>query len=302
MYKNFELTLSTGKLMRGCKWEIQRPTAQIVIVTGMTEASYRYDEFASFLNENGYSVYCLDHYGQGLNCKTEEELGIWPRDGFTKTINFVNEEVQYVRSLNKDIPLYIFGHSMGSFVTQEYIQRFGNTIDKAVICGSCGPNPLTGMGCLMASLRGKGKNHDTRRDKTLDKLMFGTYNKKIKDPKTPVDWLSTNEESNKKYIEDFRCGYICTSGFYAEFMTGLNRIHKTKNLKQVRKDLPLLLIAGQDDPVGMYGKGVEKLLKCYQKQNIKDVKMILYKDMRHEILNEIDRKKVFNDVLKFFKK
>ncbi|MCF0117862.1 MAG: alpha/beta fold hydrolase [Bacilli bacterium] len=301
MYKNFELKLKSGQLLKGCKWEISSPKAQLVIVTGMAESSYRYDEFASFLNKNGFSVFCIDHYGQGLNCIRPNQLGIWPQDGFSKAVEFVYEEVQLVRSYNKDIPLYIFGHSMGSFVTQEFIQLHGNSVNKAVICGSNGPNPAVGFGKFLAELRAKGKNHDNRRDATLDKLMFGSYLKKIKNPKTSFDWLSTNDESNKKYIDDFRCGYICTSGFYAEFMKGLDRIHKINNMQRVPASLPILLIAGKDDPVGNYGKGVAKLADIYKKIGIKKVDLRLYEGMRHEILNEVDRKTVYNDILKFLK-
>ena len=300
MYENFELVLSTGKTMKGCKWLKKDNKKNLVIVTGMAESSYRYDEFALFLNSKGYDVYCIDHYGQGLNCETEQELGVWPKDGFRCAVELVHEEVEYVKTLTKK-PVYLFGHSMGSFVSQEFIQLYGNTVEKAIICGSNGKMAATGIGGVVANFRCATHNRDTYKDKLLNKIMFSTYNNKIKNPKTEFDWLSTNDDSNQKYIADFRCGYVCTPGFYSEFMKGLNRIHKTKNVKKVPADLPILLVAGKEDPVGGYGKGVLNKHKQYLKLK-KNSHVILYDVMRHEIINEIGREKVYEDIAEFLNK
>ena len=298
MYDLFDLTLSDGKVMKGCKWLKKSNKKNVVIVTGMAESSYRYDEFALFLNSKGFNVYCIDHYGQGLNAETEDQCGVWPKDGFLKAVEMVHEEVEFIKSSTKK-PVYLFSHSMGSFVSQEFIQLYGDSIEKVVICGSsCKPFGAK-IALSLASSHCKKYDRDSYRDNTMNKLMFGSYNKKIKNPKTEFDWLSTNDESNKKYIEDFRCGYVCTPGFYYEFIKGLNRIHEDENVKRIPSNLPIFLIAGSDDPVGSYGKGVIKKYNQYKKLN-KKVNIKLYEGMRHEILNEIGREEVYNDVLNFY--
>lgn len=298
MYDSFELKLKNGSLMKGCKWIKKGSKKNVVIITGMAESSYRYDEFALALNKEGYSVFCLDHYGQGLNCEKPEELGVWPEDGFAKAVEMVYEEVCYVKKETGN-PVYLFGHSMGSFVNQEFIQLHGNEIEKTVICGSnASMGLLTKLGGMIANSHCK-KGRDTYRDVQLNKMSFGSYNKRIKPLKTEFDWLSTNDESNKKYIDDFRCGYICTPGFYAEFMKGLNRIHIEKNVARVPAKLPIFLVAGEEDPVGNYGKGVMKKYNQYKKHNL-NVKVKLYKGMRHEILNEIGREEVIKDIINFY--
>ncbi len=299
MWKPFELKLKNGKTLKGCQWPLKGSERNVVIVTGMTESSYRYDEFALELNKAGFSVFCIDHYGQGLNCEKPEELGVWPVNGFSEAVEMVYEEVLFVKEQTKK-PVYLFGHSMGSFVSQEFIQLHSDVIEKSVICGSCDSMGLIAkMGGAIANSRAKKFDRDTYRDELLNKLSFGSYNKRIKNPKTQFDWLSTNDESNQKYIADFRCGYVCTTGFYAEFMKGLNRVHKDKNVERVSKNLPIFLIAGEEDPVGKYGKGVLGKYKQYKKHGL-NVKVKLYPVMRHEIINEIGREEVYKDIINFY--
>lgn len=289
---------TNGKILKGCCWPLQESKANVVIVTGMVEASYRYDEFAHFLNEHGFGVYCIDHYGQGLNNEKNEDRGVWPKDGFAHAVAMVKDEVEDVKKLGK--PVYLLGHSMGSFVTQEFIQYHSNLIDKVIICGSCGAQFITKVGGLLSSLSCVFYNRDKHRAKVINSLSFGGYNKGIKNPRTASDWLSHNEENIDNYLADPNCTFIPTNGFYKEFMKGLNRICKRKNVQKIRKDLPILLIAGDEDPVGQYGKGVERLYHMYQKNNLQNVNIILYKGLRHEILNELERMKVYHDVLTFF--
>lgn len=296
----YAIVLPNQKEMKGFCWPIPQPIANIVIVTGMAEGSYRYDDFAHFLNENQYSVYCIDHYGQGMNTEKPEDMGVWPKNGFREAVEMVHAEVLEVRKLGK--PVYLLGHSMGSFVTQEFIQLYGDLIDQVVICGSCGKRFATHAGGFVADITCLFHPRDTHKAKAMHSLTFGTYNKKIKNPRTSSDWLSHNEESIDAYLADFRCNYIPTGGFYKEFMKGLNRIHKRTAVQKVRKDLPILLIAGEADPVGLYGKGVRRLHQMYQKAGIQNLQIHLYPDFRHEILNEIGKEKVYDDVVRFFQK
>ena len=291
---------STSRL--GYAWTVKEPKANVIIITGMVETALRYNDFAEFLNKHGYNVYCLDHYGQGLNAGSKEEgypqKGIVPKSFFSKTVKDTDELVSKLRA--SLLPTYIFAHSMGSFMLQDYIQRYTEHINKVVICGSNGPNAkgAYAFGYLVTRLLVHKKNA-LKEGKFFDKLIFGGYNKKIKNPKTSFDWLSVNEENVKKYIEDDLCGFVPANQFYKEFLKGDARLYKKKFLKKIRKDMHILIIAGKEDPVGAYGKGPAKLAKMYNHLKVEDVRLKLYDNMRHEIMNEGDVK-VWEDVLAFF--
>lgn len=297
--ETIEMELKDGSIRKGNAWPIKDAKANLVIVTGMEEHSRRYNDFATFLNKNGYSVYILDHYGQGENVENLEELGRWEKSGFRKTVNATDELVCKLRVTCK--PILIMGHSMGSFIVQDYIQRYSNHVSKAIICGSCGKQFSVKIANRLAKILVNKRNYN-KKSKLFAKLTFNGYNKSVKSAVTPFDWLSYNANNVNAYIEDPKCGYGSTNGFYKEFFKGLNRINTPKFLSKIRKDLPILLVAGQEDPVGKFGKGVHKLENTYKKLGIKDVECILYPNCRHEILNEENKLDIYKDILCFLEK
>ncbi|MFA5481426.1 MAG: alpha/beta hydrolase [Bacilli bacterium] len=297
--EKIKLELKSGEVLYGHAWTIGKPIANVIIATGMEEHSLRYDDFANFLNKNGYDVYCIDHYGQGENAESEKDLGIWPISGFSKTVKNVDELVAKLRV--SVLPIYLLGHSMGSFIVQDYIQRYPEHVNKVILSGTNGPNGLMiGIGYFLSRLIVNKKNGD-QKSPFLRKLMLGPYTASVKNHKTRTDWLSVNEENVQRYNKDPKCGFLYESkkSFYREFLKGLNRLHKPKYMKKIRKDMSILLIAGAEDPIGNKSKGVIKLDKLYKKLGIKDVQMIIYPNMRHEVLNETDNKRVYQDVLTF---
>lgn len=285
-------------IKRGYAWTIKEPKANVIIVTGMAETAIRYDDFANFLNEHGYDVYCIDHYGQGLTAGNTENLGVVPPSFFSRSVKDIDNLVVRLRASLK--PTFIFAHSMGSFMLQDYIQRFTDHINKVVICGTNGPNAkgLFSVGYLTCKLLAPKRKYLEQGD-LLNKIIFGGYNKKFKPARTEFDWLSVNEENVDKYIADPYCGFIPSKGFYREFIKGNARLFKRKFLKKIRKDMSVLLIAGKDDPVGAFGKGPASLAKLYTKLGLTDVQLKLYEGLRHEILNEKQKDKVYNDILAF---
>ncbi len=295
--EKIEMTCKDGQVLKGNAWVLKEAKANVVLVTGMEEYSARYDGLATYLNEKGYSVYCLDHFGQGENAPTEADLGKWEPSGFRKTVNRLDELVMRLKVTC--LPIYLVAHSMGSFISQDYIQRYSQHIDKVVLVGSCGPRIATKFGGFVAKFVVNKKNYN-KKAYFFDKLIFGRSNSHIKNHKTPSDWISKNEENVAKYIQDPYCGYVSTYGFYKEFFKGLNRLGKKQFLGKIRKDLPILLLAGQEDPVGLYGKGVKKLEKLYQKYHL-PVECVLYPELRHEILNE-NVPAVYDDLLAFLDK
>ncbi len=280
--------------LKGHKWEIDDPKEIILIITGMAEHSGRYDHFATFLNRHGYSVYCLDHSGQGDN----GELGRPMEDYFTKEIEIFNDFILELKAkFNKDVN--IFSHSMGSFVAQGYIEKYSKNIKRVVLCGTNGRNPLVGFGVCVCKMVVTKKNKD-KDAKLLHNLSVGAYEKTVKNEKSPNAWISFDEDNILAYDADPLSGYRCSNGFYKEFMKGLNTIQKSKNVKNISKDLKIFIIGGEKDPVGNNGKGLVKLFNLYRKYNL-NAKLRIYKNMKHEVLNEKDKMTVYNDVVNFYK-
>lgn len=296
----FDFKSVNGDELVGTKWICDHPIGNVVIITGMEEHAARYDDFATFLNNNGYNCFAVDHYGQGENGK-DGKLGLAPHSAFSKQVRNTDDIVKMCKK--SKLPTIIFGHSMGSFVLQDYIQRFSKKVDKVIICGSNGPNNAIGFKFAygLSKLIVPENKRDTKAN-FFNKLIFGGYNKKFKHPRTEFDWLSVNEENVDKYIADPFCGYGSSNGFIREFMKGGSRLYKSKFLKKISPDINILIVSGKDDPVGAFGKGPKKLYQMYKKIGVKNVDLKLYEGMRHEILNETDKMTVYNDILSFIKK
>ncbi len=289
-----------GDTLFGLAWHVDNSIGNVIIMEGMEEHARRYDDFAKFLNTKGFNVYAVDCYGQGENVLPDlSNRGIWPASGFRKQVQAVDALVEKLRISCK--PTFIFSHSMGSFMCQDYIQRYTEHVSKVVLCGSGAKNPAVPVGFQLAKLIVHKKNREKKAG-FLNKLMFGGFNKRIKHPKTGYDWLSYNEENVAKYIEDPLCGFGPNNGFCYEFLKGMARLHKKKFLKKIRKDLDIFIISGEEDPVTGYGKSVGKLHDMYIKLGVKNVETKIYKGMRHEILNENNKQEVYEDVANFFLK
>lgn len=296
------LTTVNEETMHGYAWKCEKAKANVVIVTGMEEYLLRYDDFANFLNSKGFNVFGIDHYGQGETAGEESKLGFVPKSFFSKSVRNVNDLVKKVKK-ESGLPTYIFAHSMGSFMAQDYVQRFTNGADKVVICGTNGPNGNGAykLGYPLAKLVCKCKGED-KRAKFLASLAIGGYVKSVKHRKTDADWLSYNEKNNSDYIANPYCGYGSTNGFYRELLKGNRRLYNKKFMAKIRKDLPIFVIAGKEDAVGAKGKGPTKLVALYKKYGLTNVELKLYDHMRHEILNEPDHLTVYDDVVKFYEK
>ena len=297
--KSISLTVNGGDVLKGFAWESDnKAKGNVVIFEGMEEHVSRYDDFAKFLNKNSYNVYALDTYGQGENVLPDlSNASFWPEDGFAKMVCAHHEMV--VDARKNGLPTYIFSHSMGSYMGQDYIQRFSGDVEKVVLCGAGSKNPALGPGLVVAKMVNNKKNR-YQKAKLLNNLMFGNFNKQIKNPRTEWDWLSYNEENVDKYIDDPLCGFGPTNGFCLEFIKGMAPLFKKKNFERVSKDQKLFIITGEEDPVSNYSKFTLDLEKRYKAIGLTDVSIKIYEGMRHEILNEDNRQVVYNDILEFF--
>lgn len=279
-------------------WEPEGEIKGILQIShGMIEYVERYDEFANYLNERGILVIANDHLGHGHTALSDEELGYFG-DGKSKTVvDDLHEVTKFARqTYGYELPYILFGHSMGSFMARRYLMAYGEELTAAIICGTgYTPGVILGFGKVMAGLI-KIFRGEKYRSSILTNLAFSAYNKRIKNPKTPNDWLSVNEENVVKYNSDKYCTFLFTVNGYQTLFDVLGFIQNKENYNRIPKNLPLFFIAGKEDPVGSYGKGVLSVVAQYKACNIQDIESKLYDNDRHEILNEDDRGIVYNDI------
>lgn len=298
MRENFKFADSEGVELNVYKWSPEGEVLGVVQIShGMTENILRYDEFAKYLNNKGFIVYGHDHRGHGLTAKSKDELGyIADNEGFDWLVRDLYELMMMIKEENKGLPIYLFGHSMGSFVSQRFVELHGKEIDGLILSGSNGePTKLAPIGIFLSNMEIKifGRKHTS---KMMDKLSFGDFNKKFKPNRTPYDWLCSVDSEVDKYIANEYCGFVCSASFYYDLLRGLRAIHKDENFSSIPKDLPIYILAGDMDPVGFFGKGIVNLYYKLKLTGVKDVEYKLYKNKRHEILNEDNKLEVMNDI------
>ncbi len=257
--------------------DAENPKGFVQIVHGMTEHGARYEPFAKYLNEHGYLAAADDHRGHGYT--DPDNLGY--SEGGNMFFDTVKDEgalTDYYKERYPDLAYFVFGFSYGSFLTQCYISRYGDKIDGAVIGGS---NKKKDFDVYLGSLVAKMGN-EKKPAKFIENASFGKYASKFNDG----EWLSADAENNAVYHSDRMCGFTCSNKFYSDFFKGLKSLYTKKYAAGLRKDMPLLLVSGKQDPVGDMGKGVKKLYKYYKKAGMTNVELKLFEGSRHEFLNE----------------
>lgn len=298
--KNFKFVDSRGIKLNCYNWENDTcdiPKAIVQISHGMSENILRYDEFARELVEEGFTVYGHDHRGHGETAASIEDLGYMDdKDNFHSMVYDLKDMNDLIKRENEGIPIILFGHSMGSFLSQRYIELYGDSIDGLILSGSNGKQKaINNLGIPISYLEMKifGRR---KQSKLMDKLSFGSFNNNFKPVRTNCDWLTRDEKEVDKYLNNKYCGNIFTASYFYDLLKGLKEIHKESNLKKIPKSLNIYILAGSKDPVGENGKGIINLYNLYKKLEIKNVSYKLYDGARHEILNEINRDEVINDI------
>lgn len=272
---------------------ITEPKAVVQISHGMAEHIHRYHEFAAFLNECGFIVYGEDHRGHGQTGDKQGKLGYFAKEkGFQFIVEDMHLLTKHIQKEHPSLPIFIFGHSMGSFITRNYLQKYSNAAAGVILSGTgFFPSVTSYLGRSMASLL-----PPQIKSKIMNNLVFGRNNKVIQNPRTTFDWLTRDHEVVDEYIKDPFSGFIPTAQFFVDLLTGIITMQdKTKNIR-LRKDLPILFLSGDKDPVGNYGKGVFHSAKAYHDAEIENIAVQLYAGARHELLHEINKAEVFEDV------
>jgi len=271
--------------------------AILQIAHGMVENIDRYDEFANAMADLGVVVSGNDHLGHGTSLINEESRGFFSEVDGNKT---VMEDMYNLSDILKkqypNLPYFILGHSMGSFLVRQYITIYNNGIDGALIVGTgYQPYTLLKFGFIITKIIATFKGWRYR-SKLVNNLAVGKNNKKFEPARTNSDWLSRDEKIVDDFIKDKRTSVIFTLNAYYNMFKGMLSLYDNKNLEQMPKELPIILLSGDKDPVGNFGNDIIKLNENYKSLGMKDVSYKLYKDDRHEILNELDRQKVYKDI------
>ncbi len=267
------------------------------LVHGMTEYIDRYDHLFAFLAENGYVAFGFDNLGHGKTARDDSELGyIAHKDGWKYLVNDCIAFGEAVSKMYPMLPLYLMGHSMGSFITRLAVELSPKMYAKYIMCGTSGPNPLTKIGLLFAKFK-KFINGEKYISKTVYNLAFGSYNKKFEGI-TQFDWLTKDREVVKKYSKDKFCTFKFTLSAMIDLMYLLSNCNRKEWFENLSRDLPIFIISGEDDPVGNYGKGVTEVYNRLKAQNV-NVSLKLYKNCRHEIHNDSCKDETFSDILNF---
>lgn len=276
----------------------ERIKAIVQIAHGMAEHSKRYHRFAEALTKEGFAVYANDHRGHGQTAGSLENVGYFAdENGWNLVVEDMHKLTETIKSNHPNIPVFLFGHSMGSFLSRNYIFRYGNDIQGVILSGTGGDPGLLGkIENFVAKRESKNKGKKFR-SPLLKNLSFGKFNNAFKPNRTEFDWLSRDDAEVDTYVNDPYCGGDFTAGFYEDLLSGLGVVNSFKNTRKVPKNLPIYLFSGEKDPVGNNTKGVKQIFKAYQKAGIKDVTCKFYKDGRHEMLNEINREEVFSDII-----
>ncbi|MGX7204693.1 alpha/beta fold hydrolase [Enterococcus pingfangensis] len=298
--EQFELLSVDRKTwLKGYHWPCEDPRAVLQVSHGMAEHVLRYQPLADYLNTQKIVMIGHDHLGHGASIHEDPPGYFHDKSVKHGLVQDLYQVTQWGQTKYPDLPFFILGHSMGSFILRNYLYEFGEAISGAILVGT-GQQPvwLTRFGQQSAKLLGKiqGEKHPS---KLIDQLAFGNMNRKIRNKKTTKDWLVSLPEEVAVYLADPNCGFLFTLNGYQELFSLIIRAQEPEEIKKIPKELPLLFLSGNADPIGEFGKGVMKAAGTYQAAGMKQVTVRLYEKARHELLNEAQKLTIFHDISKW---
>ena len=267
---------------------------------GMCEYFQRYCGFAEFLCRNGIALVGNDHIGHGNSVSDRDMLGYFGEaGGYMYMVKDLHRMRAILDKKLPDIPKFLLGHSMGSFLLRTYLYTYPADLDAAIISGTGWEKPATiKAGLLLCRIEEK-RLGETKTSPVLNSLIFGGYNKVFKPNRTPNDWICSDEQVVDKYQADPLCGFDATVGLTRDMLTGISMNQRKENLEKMDKALPVLFVSGMQDPVGAMGEGVLRCIDAFKRSGMKDVTIRIYPEGRHEMLNESNHEVVYADILRW---
>ncbi|MBP3851676.1 MAG: alpha/beta fold hydrolase [Erysipelotrichaceae bacterium] len=296
MKTNFTYPSMDGKTeIHAIEWKTDQVKAVLQISHGMIEFIDRYDRFANVLAQHGFVVVGNDHLGHGSSVTDDSQLGELVSN------ECVIEDIHQLHTLTQkkypDVPYFLLGHSMGSFLARQYIEQYGYTLNGAIIMGTGYQDPATlAAGKALSTMIGKTKGWDHRSD-LLANMALGAYNKAFEPARTKNDWLTRDEAIVDLYNANPLNNFMFTANSYLQLFRSIEDCEKPEHIALIPKDLPILLVSGAMDPVGNFGKGVLQVYHSYQKAGLEHISCKLYENCRHEILNELNHAQVDQDII-----
>ena len=298
----YDSSCNTNKI-HAVKWVPEgTPLCIVQIVHGMAEHMGRYEEFAAFLTKKDILVVGEDHLGHGLSMG-ENPSGYFCEKEPGKTLV---EDARILKNIIKEeypeVPYVLFGHSMGSFIVRNFVHAYGKEVDGAVLAGT-GMLPLPLLNVMTMMLKATTAIKGSRYVSTfMNQLAFGGYLKRIDNPKTKSDWLTTDEEEVQRFLQDPICGFDLTLNGFKGMSELIRGLYDKDRIDATDKDFPMYFIYGEEDPVGDYGVSAYKSCRMYTDAGMRRVSNKAYPGKRHELLHEDIRETVMEDIYLWLKK
>ena len=274
-----------------------RPRGVIVISHGMAEHASRYARFAASAVEEGYAVLAGDHRGHGATAAPGGFGFVAEKGGWERVVADMGTVLDAARRAWPDVPVFLMGHSWGSFLARDLAARRGGDLAGLILLGTgSGVGALTRPATAICAgeSRLRGPRHPSR---LLNALAFGPYQRHFAPNRTEADWISRDAKEVDRYVADPWCGFVCTSSFFRDLVAGQGAVNTASHAAAVPADLPMLLASGDRDPVGAMGRGVQRAATLYRRAGVREVSVLLYPGGRHELLNETNRDQVTGDIL-----
>lgn len=269
-----------------------------MIIHGMAEHAARYARFAKALTAQGYAVYAPDLPGHGKTALTENDRGHFAdRDGWTYVLRAVHEVQRTAQREHARAPVAMLGHSMGGYVLQHYLVRYGDRLDAAIFSGctgDLGPTRHVALALMKTEALLLGARHKSALG---DQIGFKDFARKFKNRRTDFDWLSRDAAEVDAYVSDPHCGHRCSAKLWCDLLEACGDLATLERLRRMPKKLPVLIVAGARDPACGGERGPRALEQNYKRAGLKDVEVKIYPEARHELLNETNRDAVTNDLL-----
>ena len=281
--------------IHACRWSSgKEPKAILQIVHGIAEHVGRYDHFARYMTEHGFLVVAEDHMGHG----SSGNLPGYFHGGWHTAVEDTRRLLLDTRRSYPNIPYILLGHSMGSFMVRTLLCKYPELPIQAAVISGTAWQPAAAMPLIVCIMEQVCAHFgETLPNEKLQNLVFGTYNAKVEHPRTPLDWVCRVNAVVDEHPMNH--GFRPTAGLLRDMMEGINFIERPGHLAAMRKELPVFFIAGGADPVGNYGKGIDACIRAFRKAGMQDITKRIYPLCRHEILNEINREEVYEDVLQW---
>lgn len=284
-------------------WEPEKePCGILQISHGMVEYIDRYDRFAKFLAAKGFLVIGNDHLGHGETAAERNYGYFTPEDGSYYVVRDLHRVTRYIRKKYPEVPLFLLGHSMGSFMARRYAMTYGDELDGLIIMGTGSkPEWLLHVGQALVRLLTAIKG-ERAHSWLMEKLCFALYNSHFKPVRTPSDWLTRDKEQVDAYRNHKFCQFAFTLNGYRTLFEVISFIQKKENIRKLPHALPMLFVSGDEDPVGNYGRSVRQVAGKYRRSGVADVTCHLYPEARHELLNELEFETVYEDIARWLEK